>query len=336
MAWSPDGKTLACGTGNGIIHLWDGKTLQLKSTITPIPNGKAIVQSLRFSSDSKVLVAALTHRSTREQAVDPQETCVYFFDPANSKEHSERERILLDGETVGDMALSPDGKTLVTLSGSIEPSVVRRGSRLRLWKLSEPKATPPKPESNTGRLTLWAGDTLVHMEPDGTDVQTVDLPKDTLASIGYGDGVRLAPDRKSFAVLRITKQLGGNGDMESKLSVVPLDGAGKARDVEGYVPRLFFSFDGQKVCFYGATGTVRDADARSRAACYEYDSKTGLVTRMPIPDHHYIHAGSTDGKRTIYGGPVTADDRTTWRTFVAGPDGKKPFEILGPNTFLGL
>jgi WD40 repeat protein len=52
VAFSPDGKTLASGSGDNTVKLWDAATGKIKETLRGHTDS---VASLAFSSDGKVL-----------------------------------------------------------------------------------------------------------------------------------------------------------------------------------------------------------------------------------------------------------------------------------------
>ncbi len=104
VAFSPDGKTLASGGGDNVIHLWDIGTGKREMTLVGHTNG---VFSLAFSPDGKTLVSGSVDSDIR------------LWDPYTG-EHKKT----LAGHTdwVRSIAFSSDGKTLV--SGSDDGSVL--------------------------------------------------------------------------------------------------------------------------------------------------------------------------------------------------------------------
>ena len=108
VAFSPDGKTLASGGGDNVIHLWDIRTGKREMTLIGHTNG---VFSLAFSPDGKTLASGSVDSDIR------------LWDP-DTGQHKKT----LTGHSawVRSIAFSSDGKTLV--SGSDDGSVL-------LWKI---------------------------------------------------------------------------------------------------------------------------------------------------------------------------------------------------------
>jgi Tol biopolymer transport system component len=107
-AFSPDGRTLATGSTDATIRLWDLATGQ--AAITLNPHGGYVV-AVAFSPDGRILASASTDNTVR------------LWDPATGQATA-----ILFGHTgfVTTVAFSPDGHTLAT--GSWDGTV-------RLWTL---------------------------------------------------------------------------------------------------------------------------------------------------------------------------------------------------------
>ncbi|RKU22766.1 hypothetical protein C6499_19385 [Candidatus Poribacteria bacterium] len=104
VAFSPDGKTLASGGGDNVIHLWDIGTGKRKMTLVGHTHW---VFSLAFSPDGRTLASGSVDSDIR------------LWDP-----HTGQHKKTLTGHTawVRSIAFSSDGKTLV--SGSDDGSVL--------------------------------------------------------------------------------------------------------------------------------------------------------------------------------------------------------------------
>jgi WD40 repeat protein len=126
LAQSRDGRVLAAGSQDGVVHLWETSTgrerLQLKSY------QPRAVRSLVFAADGRTLI------STGDAiGNDPAEQAIRFWDLESGKESA-----TLTGhrKTVTSLALSADGKTLA--SGSLDTTVL-------LWDVAD-RLTRPQPE----------------------------------------------------------------------------------------------------------------------------------------------------------------------------------------------
>ena len=104
VAFSPDGKTLASGGGDNVIHLWDIGTGKRKMTLTGHTHWGF---SLAFSPDGKTLASGSVDSNIR------------LWDPHTGKH---KKTLTGHGKWVRSIAFSSDGKTLV--SGSDDGSVL--------------------------------------------------------------------------------------------------------------------------------------------------------------------------------------------------------------------
>jgi uncharacterized protein with WD repeat len=178
VAFSPDGKTLASGSMDNTIKLWDVATGR---NIATLDEHTHLVYSVAFTSDGKILASG-----TRDG--------IKLWDVATAKNTT-----TFGGrtDTVHSVAFSPDGTTLA--SGHF-------GSNIKLWNVASGKGT--------ATFTGHAGPVFaVTFSPDGktlasgSDDRTVKLwdvasGKNVTTFIGHADivwSVAFSPDGKTLA-----------------------------------------------------------------------------------------------------------------------------------------
>jgi len=138
VAISPDGRTIASGSRDRTIQLWDLKTAELLGTLTGHSDR---VTCVTFSSDGQILASAGAEGTVKIWQVSTGEL-----------QHT------LSGHAgaVNTVALSPDGKTAI--SGSWDRTV-------KLWNLQDGSLS----HTLSGHLLSVAG---VAVSPDGQTVAT--------------------------------------------------------------------------------------------------------------------------------------------------------------------
>jgi WD40 repeat protein len=125
LSFSPDGKTLASGSRDGTVKLWDVASGKLAATLQGHPGS---VWALAFSPDGRVLVAGSGRFDPKRQQYVSGELKVWDVAKRHLKETVEGH-----AKMVNAVAFSPNGKLLVSASDD---------SSVKLWNVAEGTLRP--------------------------------------------------------------------------------------------------------------------------------------------------------------------------------------------------
>ncbi|MEK8020587.1 MAG: caspase family protein, partial [Candidatus Parabeggiatoa sp.] len=267
VSFSPDGKTLASGSRDNTVRLWDIQTRQLLGE--PLVGHSSDVNSVAFSPDGKTLASGSNDNTVRFWNIQTRQLL--------------GEPLVGHSGDVNSVAFSPDGKTLAL--GSWET--------VRLWDvetkqpLSEPLAGHPDDVYHV--VFSPNGKVLASMGNDNTvrlwDVKTKQLLGkpliDNFGSVVFSpDGQILASGGKNNTV-RLW-------DVQTRQPLgEPLVGH------SSYILSMAFSPDGQTLVSGGWDNTVR-----------LWNIETGQMIGEPLIGHSYVIqsvAFSSDGKTIASG-----------------------------------
>src|SRR5437660_560539 len=108
-------------------------------------------------------------------------------------------------------------------------------------------AAPVPNVTSEGRITIWNGDSLFHMKPDGTDITKVDVPE--IANLPTR-GLILAKNLKSVAFQRVINQTVDK--FEARIAIASLGSDEESFEIDGYHGgRCWPTSDGKTIYFTG-------------------------------------------------------------------------------------
>jgi WD40 repeat protein/tRNA A-37 threonylcarbamoyl transferase component Bud32 len=297
IAFSPDGRRLACSTGPdprkpGEVRLWDlaaGKQTHL------LPGQIGSVWAVAFSPDGTRL------------ATGGYRGALKVWDAATG-----REVLALPGHTdiVSSVAFSPDGTRLASAGGERHDN---QPGEVKVWDLATAKEV----------LTLsgLTGNLLrVAFSPDGkrlacssshdkmVKLWDVATGREELTLAGHaGSLVALAfsPDGTSLASAGGILDPSGTTPVSGELRVWDLATGKERLALRGHTDTILgvaFSPDGQRLGSAGRDGTVRLWDAALGQQTLTLTGHTGPATSLVFsPDGRWLAAGSLDGTARVWG-----------------------------------
>ena len=302
VAFSPDGKTLASGSRDRTVRLWE--VASGKETAT-LPGHTDTVYSVAFSPDGKTLASGSGDRTVK------------LWDVASGKE-----AVTLRGHTDAalSVAFSPDGKTLASGSGD---------RTVRLWDVASGQATGTLQER-------FVSARFVAFSPDGKTLASSGLDKTvklwdvasgeaTATLRGHTDPVQsvaFSPDGKTLA--------SGSGDRTVRLWDVA---SGKeAATLRGHTDAALsvaFSPDGKTLASGSGDRTVKLWDVASGKEAATLRGHTDAALSVAFsPDGKTLASGSWDQTIKLWD-VATGKERATLQghkdrvlSVACSPDGK--------------
>ncbi|OJA14567.1 hypothetical protein AZE42_06365 [Rhizopogon vesiculosus] len=306
VVFSPDGKIIVCGAGDGTIQLWDAETG--KALGDPLRGHTASVRSVAISPDGHHIVSASWDKTIRVWDIDTHETLGFPI-----RGHT---------DYIECVAISPDGRRIVSSSWD---------KTIRVWDMQTGEALGAPLEGHTNYV--WS----VAISPDGkrivssSDDKTIRMwDMETGKALGaplegHLDRIRsvaISPDGK-----RIVS--GGSGREDTTLRTWDAE-TGKALSAPfhghfGDIWTVAISLDGMRIVSGSIDKTIRVWDIETGQTLGDtLRGHLGRICSVAIsPDGQLIASGSDDKMIRVWNADTgKADIGRIWSVAIS-PDGKR-------------
>jgi WD40 repeat protein len=274
IAFSPDGKTLATGDGDGSVSLWEVTTGQ---EVKRLKGHTDVVTSVAYSPDGKML------------ALGSEDKTVRVWEVATGQEVKQ-----LTGHTgmVTAVAYSPDGKTLASGSwdGTVRVGGVATGQEVKqlTGHTSMVTAVAYSPDGKTLASGSWDGTVRVWEVATGQEVKRLAGHTKWVTAVAY------SPDGKTLA----------SGSWDNTVRVWEVATGQEVRRLTGHtaeVSSVAYSPDGQTLASGSEDNTVRVWEVATGQEVQRLTGHTKAVTSVAYsPDGKTLASGAWDNTVRVW------------------------------------
>ena len=288
VAFAPDGKTLASGSGDKTIKLWDTRSGE---TLRTLEGHRNWVSSVAFAPDGNTLASG------------SEDKTIKLWDARSGA-------LLrtLEGHTslINSVAFAPDGNTLASSSSdnTVKLWDARSGALLRTLEghTSWVNSVAFAPDGKALASGSWDDTIKLWDARSGETLRTLEGHTSSVASVAF------APDGKTLA----------SSSKDKTIKLWDVSSGELLRTLEGHTDSVWsvaFAPDGNTLASGSVDNTIKLWDARSGELLQTLEGHTSWVWSIAFaPDGNTLASGSSD--KTVKLWRVPARERA-WNAFVA-------------------
>ncbi len=314
VAFSPDGHTLATGSDDKTVRLWDVRDPHRPRHLGTLTGHADYVPSVAFSPDGHILATGSDDRTAR------------LWDIHDPHQPTPLSTLTDHTDTILSVVFSPDGHTLATASAD---------HTARLWDIHNPHQPTPLSTltDHTNAINSVAFSPDGHTLATGSNDHTARLwdihdphqptPLGILNHINDVYSVAFSPDGHTLATASYdtTARLWDIHDPRQPMSLGTLTGH------TNWVSSVAFSPDGHTLATASYDTTARLWDIHDPRQPHPLETLTGHTNTVYSvafsPDGHTLATGSYDNSARLWDlpGPIVAGHTSTVRAVAFSPDG---------------